>query len=184
MTSHPAPALPEELKECPFCGGEAAFGVWDHDANASQFGGEYVQCTKCAVSTALVFPCKDDVKRELTERWNRRASEMPSYGIELCDGVIVPDGLASETAKLVIGFASALATKLYNAQQKYGYWDGWTSPDWMSDCRAELRKHVEKGDPRDVAAYCAFLWYHHESTSLAAAKDKPTSSPGEEKTHG
>jgi hypothetical protein len=26
-------------------------------------------------------------------------------------------------------------------------------------------RHIEKGDPRDVAAYCAFLWHHNESTA-------------------
>jgi hypothetical protein len=70
-----------------------------------------------------------------------------------------------ETADLVRRFMSALAGKLANAERKYGYSIGWMSEDWLDECRAKLRHHVEKGDPRDVAAYCAFLWHHRESTA-------------------
>lgn len=31
-----------------------------------------------------------------------------------------------------------------------------------------LAEHVAKGDPRDVAAYCAFAWHHGWSTAEAA----------------
>lgn len=75
------------------------------------------------------------------------------------------DGLNSETAGLVWNFALALGNKLRDAERKYGYSDGWRSKEWMDGCRAELVKHVAKGDPRDVAAYCAFLWYHGQSTA-------------------
>lgn len=78
-----------------------------------------------------------------------------------------PDGLHSDTYALVIGFAQALLDKLRRAEEKYGYSDGWMSNDWMDECRAKLVEHVAKGDPRDVAAYCAFLWHHSESTVRA-----------------
>lgn len=77
----------------------------------------------------------------------------------------VPMQLNVETAKLVRGFAEALARKLYEAQEKYGYTDNWKDPDWMNKCREDLRENLEKGDPRDVAAYCAFLWHHKEPTT-------------------
>lgn len=76
--------------------------------------------------------------------------------------------LSKDTADLVDRFSHALKEKLWDAQLKYGFWNGWKSPDWMDECRDHLRKHIEKGDPRDVAAYCAFLWYHGESTALTA----------------
>jgi len=76
-----------------------------------------------------------------------------------------PPELHPNSAALVKAFATALARKLAEAEQKYGYSDGWASPDWMDECRRQLRLHVDKGDPRDVAAYCAFLWYHGERTS-------------------
>lgn len=68
------------------------------------------------------------------------------------------------TANLVVRFARALAQKLAIAEKKYGFTDGWRDTGWMDDCRARLKAHVAKGDPRDVAAYCAFLWHHGAST--------------------
>lgn len=82
--------------------------------------------------------------------------------------VTMSEGLHPRTADLVRRFASALAEKLHAAEQKYGYTDAWAQPDWMDECRAALVEHVRKGDPRDVAAYCAFLWHHGERTELPA----------------
>ncbi|ABR10595.1 BcepNY3gp60 [Burkholderia phage BcepNY3] len=81
----------------------------------------------------------------------------------------IPAELHHDTAKLVRRFARALANKLLSAQRKYGYSDNWMRDDWADECRAELVRHIQKGDPRDVAAYCAFLWHHNESTAAAAA---------------
>ncbi len=78
----------------------------------------------------------------------------------------VPNSLNRNTVALVCNFASSLATKLREAERKHGYGDGWKSPNWMDQCRADLMAHIDKGDPLDVAAYCAFLWYHGEKTSL------------------
>lgn len=77
----------------------------------------------------------------------------------------LPHDLHQETKWLVIRFAEAMASKLAHAQRKYGYSDGWRSSDWMDECRAKLLEHLAKGDPRDVANYCAFLWHHHEHTT-------------------
>lgn len=82
----------------------------------------------------------------------------------------MPEGLHPRTADLVARFATALAEKLHASEVKRGYSDGWASPDWLDECRAELVRHVAKGDPRDVAAYCAFLWHHGAKTELAAAQ--------------
>lgn len=86
-----------------------------------------------------------------------------------CDHIEVP-GLHPATVDLVRRFSRALAEKLAGAEKKYGYSDGWTSSDWMDECRAKLIEHVAKGDPRDVAAYCAFLWHHGEKTELPPQK--------------
>lgn len=69
------------------------------------------------------------------------------------------------TENLIRRFSDALREKLSAAEKKYGYSDGWASPDWMDECRKHLMQHIAKGDPRDVAAYCAFLWHHGESTT-------------------
>ncbi|MDP3228475.1 MAG: hypothetical protein Q8N13_10940 [Acidovorax sp.] len=76
----------------------------------------------------------------------------------------VPAVLHPETALLVVRFATALAAKLAAAQAKYGYSNGWAASDWLDECRRQLVDHVDKGDPLDVAAYCAFLFHHQAST--------------------
>jgi hypothetical protein len=81
--------------------------------------------------------------------------------------------LNSRTADLVDRFAAALKEKLAAAEKKYGHSDGWASREWMNECRQHLREHIQKGDPRDVAAYCAFLWHHGESTADGAALPVP-----------
>ena len=74
--------------------------------------------------------------------------------------VVVPEGLNPETTDLVLRFASELADKLHKAEQKYGRSTDWMKDDWYDDCLLSLWEHIGKGDPRDVAAYCAFMWYH------------------------
>lgn len=81
--------------------------------------------------------------------------------------IFIPDELHHDTAALVGGFATALAEKLRAAEVKYGYSNLWADKGWMDECRAKLIQHVHKGDPRDVAAYCAFLWHHNERTELS-----------------
>lgn len=77
----------------------------------------------------------------------------------------LPTNLHPQTKDLVVHFANALAEKLFMAQEKYGYQAEWAKPDWVKQhCVDALHEHMEKGDPRDVAAYCAFLWYHQKST--------------------
>ncbi|KAA0547785.1 hypothetical protein F0327_25340 [Citrobacter braakii] len=83
---------------------------------------------------------------------------------------IIPERLHPATADLVLRFASALAQKLLHAEQKYGYSDNWQKSDWSGDCLQSLREHVDKGDPRDVAAYCAFMWHHGWSTAAPAVQ--------------
>lgn len=82
--------------------------------------------------------------------------------------IVIPDGLHPDTAKLVCDFAEAVAAKLRRAEVKYGYLDAWKLDHWRDGCAAELLRHVHKGDPRDVAAYCAFAWFHGWSITPAA----------------
>jgi hypothetical protein len=64
--------------------------------------------------------------------------------------------------ELVAGFSKALLAKLKLSRANGR--SGWDEPDWENECRAGLLRHIEKGDPRDVAAYCAFMWHHDWST--------------------
>lgn len=86
---------------------------------------------------------------------------------------VIPGGLHPATADLVLRFATALAEKLHKAEQKYGYSDNWQQRDWYHDCLQSLWEHIEKGDPRDVAAYCAFMWHHGWKTGAPPAPVVP-----------
>lgn len=68
--------------------------------------------------------------------------------------------LHSYTRDLVSRFATALSEKLSRSEKKYGYSDNWADPTWQAECQKEFRQHVAKGDPIDVAAFCAFMWHH------------------------
>jgi hypothetical protein len=72
--------------------------------------------------------------------------------------VMVPPELHQDTKHLVQCFAEELARKLRRAETDYEYSDGWLTDEWQADCLADLHKHIAKGDPRDVAIYCAFMW--------------------------
>lgn len=61
---------------------------------------------------------------------------------------------------LVQRFAEALLLKLVQAEAKHGWNGAWRRDDWSGELPAELLRHVGKGDPLDVAAYCAFAWHH------------------------
>jgi hypothetical protein len=80
--------------------------------------------------------------------------------------VAVPVGLHPQTRDLVGRFAEALAGKLRRAEEKYGYGDGWRTDDWEAKCRHDLRVHLRKGDPLDVAIYAAFMWERGWSTAV------------------
>lgn len=67
-------------------------------------------------------------------------------------------------ADLVTRFSAALLAKLQAARAKYGYDENWRNPGWQDHCQKALIEHLAKGDPRDVAAYCAFMWHHGWST--------------------
>lgn len=86
---------------------------------------------------------------------------------------LVSSGQAAEPAAidlLVDEFAAAIKAKLFR-KYKEGRC-GWDSADWTSEqISAAIREHVERGDPVDVAAFCAFLWNRR---SQIAGREKAT----------
>ena len=107
---------------------------------------------------------------------SKPSPRQPDKGGSRPDGTVstlinFPSSLNPYTRKLVKGFAQALAQKLAKAEEKYGYSDGWMETAWIDsgECARKLLEHAKKGDPRDVAAYCAFLWYHEASTNPDAS---------------
>ncbi|HHK9742452.1 TPA: hypothetical protein ACQZJD_005157 [Raoultella ornithinolytica] len=113
--------------------------------------------------------------------YNRMWNCWKAAGAELVEAVekaqqapIMPLGLHPDTQKLVADFCTALAEKLYKAQLKYGYDTDWKQDGWPSQCQAHFHQHIAKGDPRDVAAYCAFMWWHGWSTKPAEGLESRT----------
>ena len=86
-----------------------------------------------------------------------------------------PEGLHPSTVELVEGFTTALAEKLRRSEIKYGWSDGWKDADWQEKCLEDFNHHIVKGDPRDVAAYCAFMWFHGWQTKRLNATAQPVS---------
>lgn len=77
----------------------------------------------------------------------------------------IPNGLNKDTVILVQRFAEEMAFKLRKAEHKYGYTNKWKYDDWSNECFDSMITHLFKGDPTDVAIYCAFMWYHNWSTT-------------------
>ena len=101
------------------------------------------------------------------------------------DVLVMPDDLHPDTKALVLVFASAMAVKLHKAEKKYGYNNSWKSDNWQRECQSDLLVHVNKGDPLDVANYCAFMHYHGWETtrrSRLAKKSASNTNPGQANT--
>lgn len=88
-----------------------------------------------------------------------------------------PSKLHPDTARLVSKLAFRLAIKLRKAEQKYGYSDGWRDDRWKDECQKALAEHVVKGDPLDVAAYCAFCLHHDWPTAAPMLNGLTASEP-------
>lgn len=72
----------------------------------------------------------------------------------------IPEGLNPQSSFLIAHFAQAMAVKMRKAEIEYGYTDNWQRPNWEEDCRQHFLNNITKGDPTDVAIYCAFMHYH------------------------
>lgn len=71
-----------------------------------------------------------------------------------------PDDVAVEV------FAARMKTKLRKKREE-GY-GGWNKPEecHATFLREQLRNHLHKGDPVDVANYAMMLWHRGESTAV------------------
>lgn len=93
-----------------------------------------------------------------------------------------PGEPGAATDALVDAFAAEVKAKLRAAEAKYGWNSGWLNPACVPALQAELQRHVGKGDPRDVAAYAAFLWFHGMATA-AGGRPAPSSHPARDAVH-
>jgi hypothetical protein len=79
--------------------------------------------------------------------------------------------LQPQTLLLLNAFHVELADKLRRAEIKHGYRTDWRDPDNIEAMKQGLFEHIAKGDPRDVAAFCMFLWFHEETTKKEGATE-------------
>lgn len=81
--------------------------------------------------------------------------------------------LDDHTADACIRFAMAMMRKLHAAQEKFGW--GTTRPNYLTtdpdELRMQLREHMVKGDPVDVANYAMMLWDLKQPTSFAGREN-------------
>ncbi len=79
-----------------------------------------------------------------------------SIGECLHDNSPTDDEEARTLSKLVTAFSREMKAKLH---AKVGVDGGWDSNDWTIDeIKNALLAHIAKGDPVDVANFCAFWW--------------------------
>ena len=106
----------------------------------------------------------DDYRRIAASEHHATKSSITKARAILATGLVAGEAEpvpADPLDDLVARFSAALLEKLKAAREKYGYGDeGWRDDDWMGECQIKLLSHLVKGDPRDVAAYCAFMWHH------------------------
>ncbi|MDF9779085.1 hypothetical protein [Pseudomonas baetica] len=119
----------------------------------------------------VLGPAPFGLRKRLAEKLQAgiAQSEHLAPGQKLISAAI-PAELHPLTQELVSGFMAAFAEKLYASEMKRGGATVWANSGWMDQCREELVRQVQKGDVRDIAAYCAFLWYHNERSALTEAE--------------
>ncbi len=89
-----------------------------------------------------------------------------------------PKGEADDLEGLVARFSKRLLAKLKLARANGR--SGWGRDDWEEQCQQGLLRHLAKGDPRDVAAYCAFMDHHGWITKAPPAPTAEREAPIEE----
>ncbi|EBB2410706.1 DUF550 domain-containing protein [Salmonella enterica] len=158
-----AAAEPDDLSEW----ADMQFLLWDAQRRAGISDGE--------ITAAMV----KKLAINKTRQWPEPKDGEPRLHIKEQPVPVMPPGLHPDTQKLVADFSTDLAEKLYKAQLKYGYDADWKQDNWSMRCLAHFHQHIAKGDPRDVAAYCAFMWYHDWKTEPATAPLMPEECPAD-----
>ncbi|MEI9534900.1 MULTISPECIES: hypothetical protein [Morganellaceae] len=82
----------------------------------------------------------------------------------------LPTDLHKDSQALVLKTAEVVAEKMRATELKRGLTNEWAKPDWESACINDFLRHVDKGDPRDLAVY-ANMMIHHGWTTKDAVKN-------------
>ncbi|EEG7580471.1 DUF550 domain-containing protein [Salmonella enterica] len=156
-----AVAEPDDLSEW----ADMQFLLWDAQRRAG--------ITDEQITQAMIEKLAVNKQRE----WPTPKDGEPQLHIKEQPAPVMPAELHPDTQNLVANFSTALAEKLYGAQLKYGYDADWKQDGWATQCLAHFHQHIAKGDPRDVAAYCAFMWYHGWKTESVSGPVVPEEIP-------
>lgn len=70
-----------------------------------------------------------------------------------------------DSEKLLNACFYELRLKMIKNQEKYGWSNEWLTENWEQECLSEMRKHIDKGDPKDIAIYAMFMIYRGWSTA-------------------
>jgi hypothetical protein len=70
----------------------------------------------------------------------------------------------SELQDMCGSFAQVLFDKMVEAERKHGWKGAWKTVP-TEKLQADMVEHIQKGDPRDVAGYCMFLWFREARTA-------------------
>ena len=127
---------------------------------------EWASCITCEGPQNFNCVIEHEAPSEWAVEEGRARNIIPLYR-HAQPAPVIPSELHPDTKKLVTEFCTALAEKLFKAQLKYGHSDNWSYANWEIECQTAFHEHIAKGDPRDVAAYCAFMWYHGWKTEAA-----------------
>ncbi|EDV2893487.1 DUF550 domain-containing protein [Salmonella enterica] len=112
-------------------------------------------------------------------QWPEPKDGEPRLHIKEQPAPLMPAERHPDTQNLMADFCTALAEKLYKAQLKYGYDADWKQDGWATQCLSHFHQHIAKGDPHDVAAYCAFMWYHGWKTESVSGPVVPEECPAD-----
>lgn len=74
--------------------------------------------------------------------------------------------LEAELRQLCNKFADKMYAKMIKSEEKYNFNGRWKWDYQIPKMQQALAEHVNKGDPIDVANFCAFLDYHGASTNV------------------
>ncbi|WP_057092974.1 hypothetical protein KV708_19325 [Comamonas thiooxydans] len=145
------------LLHCPFCGQQPTEYAIEPHTHVLQFAGGKMpdhqgsHVIECACGCGMIEATREAV----SARWNRRPIGLPA---QHRDDVAVDKLSAAMKAKLAKQRAKG-----------YGGWDdSECTREWLSKL---LREHVDKGDPVDVANFCAFLAARGEGIATKVRAD-------------
>lgn len=147
---------------CEDIGTNAGHGrVWQRPDGAVAKCMGVPNCEGCRVERNLMTLCQTRAVPSGLDLEKLRNAPYPS----ILEGTVVlhvatPAGLHRDTQEMLRGFFEEMCEKARRAELKYGYMNGWRDTSWKHEFNRSILEHFEKGDPRDVAIFCAIGFSH------------------------